>query len=254
MAPGQPWGGAPAYGGGLPVQGYPPAAGATLQSAGALPPKKSSSATGIVAAIVAGIFFVVVVFGVGFCALVDDASSVEIGAVGPSVAAPVDLEATADLSMQFTPPGAKVPSGSMRIRTHRKHQVTVLAAAERRALRAEVHYSDASTQTTGSNGSDETENSPVANRTFVVQSSGGTLTVSASDGGSLGDKERAEVLNDVGALFKPRPAMFTTALHVGDALTPSSEAVIDLLGLASTDEDITVRADNASFKLQSIAP
>jgi hypothetical protein len=253
MAPAQGWGPAPYGGAPQGMQGYPPAApaGPTLQSAGAAPARKSSSAVGIVAAIAAGLFFLFVVGGIGFCALASDGSAVEIGTQGPSVAEPVDHEATGDLTMNFTPAGAKAPTGSSKLHTHRHFQVTVLAVSEQRALRAEVRYSDAVVQTTGADGKTETESSPVANRAFVVVNSGGELAVSSSDG-PVGEKERSEVLSDVGALFKPRPAIFGKELHVGDALTPSSDVVVDLLGLASTEAGTRVRADNATFKLLSI--
>ncbi len=256
MSPAPAWGAAQGYGAAnaSAQQGYPPHAqgGPTLQSATALPAKKSSSATGIVAAIAAGLFFVFVVGAVGFCAVLGDQTSVEIGSEGPSVGAPVSHESTGDLVMRYTLPGAPAPAGSSLVHTRRRFQVRVLSVGERRALRAEVAYSDALTQTTGSDGTNQSETSPVANRTFTVVNSGGALGVSSSDGSQVGDKERAEILADVGVIFKPRPAMFGKELHVGDALTPPSEVVLDLLGLGPTVPGTTVRADNASFQLQSI--
>ena len=256
MSPAPPWGAALGYGppNGPPMQGYPPHAqgGPTLQSATALPAKKSSSTIGIVAAIAAVLFFVFVVGSVGFCAVLGDQSSVEIGSDGPAVGEPISREGTADLAMKYTVPGAPTPAGGSLLHTRRRFQVKVLSVGERRALRAEISYGEAVAQTTGSDGSDQTEASPVANRTFVVVNSGGTLAVTSNDGRPVDAKERAEILNDIGVMFKPRPAIFGKELQVGDALTPPSEVVVELLGLGATVPDTTVRADNASFKLQSI--
>ncbi|MFO0591643.1 MAG: protein kinase [Polyangiaceae bacterium] len=245
-APGQQGWGNAGYGQG----GYPPQA-PTLQSAGNGGSQKSS---GLVWGILLGVLALFVAGVVGMCSLAEGIGSgggggVTIGAVGPSVGAPIARESTDDLTMEFTPVGQQIITGSTQVHSHRRFTLKVLATADSHVSRAEVAYTDASVRTTGPEKKVENEDEPVANRTYLVETAGAALTVTAMSGGAITDTERDQVVNDVAAFFKPKPRMFDKPLHIGDALTPSSEEVVEMLSLGSATWNSKVRADNATFKL-----
>ena len=243
-APGQQGWGTAAYGQG----GYPPHA-PTLQSAGDVQPKKSS---GLVWGILLGVLGLFVAAVVGMCALAESvggATGVTIGIEGPSTSAPITRDSTDDLTMEFTPVGQQMITGSTQVHAQRRFTLKVLATSDQHVTRGELTYSDAVVRTTGADKKVETETPPVANHTYLVETQGPAVTVTALSGGTITDQERSEVLNDVASFFKPKPAIFDKPLHVGDALTPSSEDVVQMLGLGSTTWNSKVRADNATFKL-----
>jgi serine/threonine-protein kinase len=240
--------------------GYPPGGGAyaTLQSAGALPPqsagapaRRPSGVTGIYAAIAGGLLVLFLVGLLFVVAVGRGGSEVEIGTEAPPVGATLDRDTTGKLDMRFTPPGASAPQGSMELQTHRSFRVTVQTTGGARVLRAHVQYADSSIRTKWTGQTEQSEESPTAHKGFDVVNDGGTLVVSKG-GGRANDREEKDVLEDVGELFRPRPAVLARKLEVGDTLLPPSEVVVDLLNLGGADPGQTIRADNASFKLVSV--
>jgi len=251
--------GAPAAAHGYP-QGH--AAAPTWQGAGdaAAPARAKSSLGGFIAIAAAlALFFVVGIIGLlatwdsGVRGVID-ASSVQIGALVPGVGTVFDHETTADLGMAFTAPGERAPRTSVQLRSVRRCRITVQAVGDSHVTRALVQYAESSVRTTASDGSDNTEASPTANRGFLVLSQGGAPTVTGLDGAAVGAQEQADVLEDVGELFRTRAEAFGSRLALGDTVSPSSELVVELLGLGVSEPGVTVRADNAVFRLASLDP
>jgi hypothetical protein len=145
-----------------------------------------------------------------------------------------DMQFSLDMTTALRQAGQIISSEKQQLSRNQDRQVTVLAVADRRAMKVQVAYSKAWEQVARGTQSGTPQPQPIEGKSYIVERRGSDLVVTDLQGHDVPEEERVLVAGSMDAVGHPSPLgtfLDGKKIVIGQTLKLPNDMASDLLGM-----------------------